>query len=64
MFAWWGPILHEYYAGTEGNGFCAIDSPQWLAHKGSVGRPTNAISDAWLDGPLKVLRATTSSRFR
>ena len=42
MIAWWGPILFEYYAGTEGNGFCAIDSAQWLAHKGSVGRPTNA----------------------
>ena len=23
MIAWWGPIIHEYYAGTEGNGFCA-----------------------------------------
>jgi acyl-CoA synthetase (AMP-forming)/AMP-acid ligase II len=42
MIGWWGPILHEYYAGTEGNGFCAIDSKQWLAHKGSVGRPLNA----------------------
>jgi acyl-CoA synthetase (AMP-forming)/AMP-acid ligase II len=42
MIAWWGPILYEYYAGTEGNGFCAIDSQQWLEHKGSVGRPLNA----------------------
>jgi len=39
MIEWWGPVLHEYYAGTESNGFCAIDSAQWLAHKGSVGRP-------------------------
>lgn len=39
MIEWWGPVLHEYYAGTEGNGFCAIDSEQWLTHKGSVGRP-------------------------
>jgi len=38
MIAWWGPIILEYYAGTEGNGFCAIDSGEWLAHKGSVGR--------------------------
>jgi long-chain acyl-CoA synthetase len=37
MIAWWGPILHEYYAGTEGNGFTAINSEQWLAHRGSVG---------------------------
>lgn len=31
---WWGPVLHEYYAGTEGNGFCALNSEEWLAHKG------------------------------
>jgi acyl-CoA synthetase (AMP-forming)/AMP-acid ligase II len=42
MIGWWGPILYEYYAGTEGNGFCAIDSAQWLAHKGSVGRGLTA----------------------
>ncbi len=39
MIAWWGPVLHEYYAGTEGNGFTAITSEEWLQHKGSVGRP-------------------------
>jgi len=38
MIGWWGPILYEYYAGTEGNGFTAIDSVEWLAHRGSVGR--------------------------
>jgi len=38
MIDWWGPILFEYYAGTEGNGLCAITSQEWLAHKGSVGR--------------------------
>ena len=38
MIAWFGPVIFEYYAGTEGNGFCAITSPEWLAHKGSVGR--------------------------
>jgi long-chain acyl-CoA synthetase len=40
MLAWWGPIVHEYYAGTENNGFCAITPAEWLAHKGSVGRAT------------------------
>ncbi|MBI5504060.1 MAG: AMP-binding protein [Deltaproteobacteria bacterium] len=39
MIEWWGPILFEYYGGTEGNGLCAINSHDWLAHKGSVGRP-------------------------
>ena len=38
MIAWWGPIIHEYYAGTEGNGFCYIGSADWLEHKGSVGK--------------------------
>jgi fatty-acyl-CoA synthase len=40
MLAWWGPIINEYYAGTENNGFCAITSAEWMAHKGSVGRAT------------------------
>ena len=39
MIEWWGPIVHEYYAGSEGNGLCAINSADWLAHEGSVGRP-------------------------
>jgi long-chain acyl-CoA synthetase len=38
MLDWWGPILHEYYAGTENNGFCAITSDEWQAHRGSVGK--------------------------
>lgn len=39
MIEWWGPVLHEYYAGTEGNGFCWTNSEDWLTHKGTVGRP-------------------------
>lgn len=39
MIAWWGPVFHEYYSGTEGVGATWIDSHDWLAHKGSVGRP-------------------------
>ena len=41
MIDWWGPVLYEYYAGTEGNGFVQLNSEEWLAHKGSVGRPLN-----------------------
>ena len=44
MIDWWGPIVGEYYAGTEGNGFCAISSAQWLTHKGSVGRNLTAVT--------------------
>ncbi|MDH3707855.1 MAG: AMP-binding protein, partial [Acidimicrobiia bacterium] len=39
MIGWWGPILFEYYSGTEDIGFSAITSEEWLAHPGSVGRP-------------------------
>jgi fatty-acyl-CoA synthase len=39
MIEWWGPILLEYYAGTEANGFVFIDSATWLDHAGSVGQP-------------------------
>jgi long-chain acyl-CoA synthetase len=38
MIEWWGPILFEYYGATEGNGFTACDSAEWLAHRGTVGR--------------------------
>ena len=39
MIDWWGPVIYEYYAGTEGNGFVQLNSEEWLAHKGSVGKP-------------------------
>jgi len=39
MIDWWGPILVEYYAGTEGNGMTAVDSATWLTRPGTVGRP-------------------------
>jgi len=38
MIEWWGPIIYEYYAGTEGNGSTMINSADWLAHPGSVGQ--------------------------
>jgi long-chain acyl-CoA synthetase len=37
MIDWWGPVVDEYYAGTEANGFTAIKAAQWLARPGSVG---------------------------
>ncbi|MGA9276279.1 AMP-binding protein [Ilumatobacter sp.] len=38
MIDWWGPIIHEYYGATEGLGFSACNSEEWLAHKGTVGK--------------------------
>ena len=43
MIEWWGPVLHEYYAGTEGNGFVYCNSQAWLAHEGTVGSPLNCV---------------------
>ena len=37
IIEWFGPIVHEYYAGTEGNGFVYCNSEMWLAHEGTVG---------------------------
>jgi fatty-acyl-CoA synthase len=39
MFNWWGPIIHEYYAGTEMNGFCYVGPQEWISHPGTVGKP-------------------------
>ncbi len=38
MIDWWGKVIYEYYASTEGTGFCAITSDEWLAKPGSVGK--------------------------
>ena len=39
MLQWWGPIIHEYYSGTEDIGSTHITPQEWLAHPGSVGKP-------------------------
>ena len=38
MMEWVGPIIYEYYGGSEGNGSTFITPEEWLAHPGSVGR--------------------------
>jgi long-chain acyl-CoA synthetase len=38
MIDWWGPVIWEYYAGTEGNGLTLVDSRSWLTHQGTVGK--------------------------
>jgi long-chain acyl-CoA synthetase len=38
MIDWWGPIVHEYYSGTEAIGRTSISSAEWLERPGSVGR--------------------------
>ncbi|WP_375486428.1 AMP-binding protein [uncultured Jatrophihabitans sp.] len=67
MIDWFGPIVHEYYAASEGNGFFTVDSREWLAHPGTVGRAlvgiphivdedgqevaTGQIGQIWVDSP-------------
>ena len=71
MIEWWGPILDEYYAGTEGVGATSITSEEWLAHPGSVGRsargtihitdedghevPPGVEGMVWFDSPVKAV---------
>ena len=47
MLDWWGPVITEYYAASEGGG-TVITGPQWLARPGSVGLP-------WPGSEIRVL---------
>jgi long-chain acyl-CoA synthetase len=38
MMQWWGPVIYEYYAATEGGG-AYVKPKDWLAHPGTVGKP-------------------------
>ncbi|MGD9794730.1 MAG: AMP-binding protein [Acidimicrobiia bacterium] len=38
MIEWWGTKIYEFYAGSEGNGFCFVGPEDWLAHRGTVGK--------------------------
>lgn len=67
MIDWLGPKVLEYYAGSESNCFFVISTPEWLSHKGSVGKavigtahvldaegnelPPGEIGQLWFDGP-------------
>lgn len=56
MIAWWGPILSEYYGGSENAGVTFITAEEWLQHPGSVGRSiTGAIHILDEDGSNREL---------
>ena len=42
MMDWWGPVLWEFYSGSERNGIFMISPQDWLAHPGSVGKCMDA----------------------
>ena len=47
MLAWWGPVIYEYYAASEGGG-TLVTPDEWLRHPGTVGR-------AWPGSEIRVL---------
>ncbi|MBV8860297.1 MAG: acyl-CoA synthetase, partial [Mycobacterium sp.] len=50
MMEWFGPIIHEYYGGTEGFAGTTIGPEEWLAHPGSVGIPMAPVHVVGADG--------------
>ena len=73
MIDWWGPVIHEYYAATEGVA-SIVDSADWLEHPGTVGRPRSpdhvrVLDEAGRDVPpgevgALYIKAPASGRFR
>jgi acyl-CoA synthetase (AMP-forming)/AMP-acid ligase II len=61
MIDWWGPILHEYYSGTESVGFAHATSAEWLARPGTVGRAVGCKVHI-LDGEGRELPAGETGR--
>lgn len=50
MMDWWGPVIYEYYGGTEGFAGSMIGPEEWLAHPGSVGQPMTPVHVVGDDG--------------
>jgi fatty-acyl-CoA synthase len=63
MIEWWGPVLYEYYAGTEGNGSTFITSHEWLDHPGSVGKALSGILHVCDEEGDEVPRGTEGQIF-
>ena len=63
MIQWWGPVVREYYAGTEGNGFTFITSQEWLQRPGSVGRALTGIVRVCDENGDEVPRGTEGQIF-
>jgi long-chain acyl-CoA synthetase len=57
MIEWWGPVLEEYYASTEGVGGTIIFADEWLAKPGSVGKPRNGTELVIMDDDGTILPA-------
>lgn len=62
MIAWWGPVLSESYGGTESGTVCSINSTDWLAHPGSVGRAVAPFEALIVDDDGNELPPETEGR--
>ena len=67
MIDWWGPVLTEYYGGTEGAIISLISSEEWLERPTSVGRPVPIVQVRILDEegeagrPVRRVRSTSAA---
>lgn len=62
MIDWFGPVLVEAYGATEVGTVCSIDSSDWMAHPGSVGRPVDPFEVVVLDDALRPVPAGVAGR--
>ena len=62
MIEWWGPVLSESYGGTESGTVCSINSTDWLAHPGSVGRASPPFDVLVVDDDGNELSPNTEGR--
>jgi long-chain acyl-CoA synthetase len=62
MIEWWGPVLSESYGGTESGTVASINSTDWLAHPGSVGRAVPPFEVLVVDDEGGELPANTEGR--
>ena len=75
MIDWWGPIISEYYSGTEGGGLTLITAEEWLAHPGrwasrmrrdphpstTTARSSRPVSPAWCASTAARTRSSTTT---
>ncbi len=63
MIKWWGPVVEEYYAGSEGHGMTFVGSKDWLEHKGTVGKAVIGILHICDDDGNEVAARTEGTIF-
>ena len=62
MIEWWGPLFLEAYGASEVGTVCSITSPEWLEHRGSVGRPVPPFDAVVLDDDDQPVPAGVEGR--